>query len=166
MRTLRILAVVLLLTGACEGARAQDASSPDALQAANELFSILSPDMMKQMMTQITNMLWPMLEQKARAEKIDDTTIAELRQEVERTQMKNLTEMMKEAPPIYARHFSVDELHQLIDFYRSPIGAKAMRELPHVMGEFVAVIAPRMQDMQAQAIEGFNKILREHGYVK
>ncbi len=138
MRSLRILAVILLLAGISERARAQDTASPEGLQAANELFTILSPDMMKQMMAQVNNLLWPMIEQKARAEKIDDATIGELRQEVERTQMQNLSEMMKAAPPIYARHFTVDELHQLIAFYRSPIGAKAMRELPQVMGEFVA----------------------------
>ena len=166
MRTLRILAVIVLLAGVSDRARAQNASSPEALQAANELFSILSPDLMKQLMAQIDTMLWPMMEQKARAEKIDDATIAELRQEVERTQMQNLAEIMKAAPPIYARHFSVDELHQLTDFYRSPIGAKALRELPQVMGEFVAVVAPRLQDMQQQAMDGFNRILRAHGYLK
>ena len=112
MRTLRILAVIVLLAGVSERSRAQDASSPEALQAANELFSILSPDLMKQLMAQIDSLLWPMMEEKARAEKIDDATIAELRQEVERTQLQNLAEIMKAAPPIYARHFTVDELHQ------------------------------------------------------
>ena len=57
--------------------------------------------------------------------------------------MKNLSDIMKDAPPIYARHFTLDELRQLIAFYKSPVGAKAMRELPQVMAEFVATITPR-----------------------
>jgi uncharacterized protein len=166
MHILRILAVLLLLGGAFDRARADETPSPEALQAANELFSILSPDLMRQMTAQMTNLMWPALEQRARAQKIDDATIAELRQEFDRVQMKNLGEIMKAAPPIYARHFTVDELHQLIAYYRSPIGTKAMRELPAVMSEFVSTISPRMQDMQQQAMEGFNNILRQHGYLK
>ena len=47
--------------------------------------------------------------------------------------MNNLTEIMKQAPPIYARHFTLDEINQLIAFYKSPVGIKAMKELPAVM---------------------------------
>ena len=104
--------------------------------------------------------------QKARADKIDDATIAELRKEFDRIQIANVTEIMKEAPPIYARHFTVDELQELAAFYRTPIGAKALRELPQVMGEFTASAVPRMQAMQQQATDGFNRILRERGYLK
>lgn len=166
MRTLRILAVVLLLAAAGERARADEAPSPEALQAANELFAILSPDMMRQLATQLTNAVWPMLKQAATADKIDDATLNELRQEFERIQMKNVSDMLKEAPPIYARHFTVDELHDLIAFYQSPTGVKAMRELPQVTGELIVAIAPRVQDLQRQAADRFNDILRQHGYVK
>jgi hypothetical protein len=171
MRILRIFAILVLLGGVTERAGAQTspaqvAPSPEALAAANELFAILSVDLIKQLTAQMTNLMWPMVEQKARAEKIDDGTITELRQEFDRVQSANMTQIMKEAPPIYARHFSIDELHQLTAFYRTPIGAKALHELPQVMGEFVAVIGPRMQEMQRQAEEGFEKILRAHGYVK
>jgi uncharacterized protein len=166
MRTLRILAVVLLLAGAGESARADDAPSPEALQAANELFTILSADMMNQLTGQMTAAFWPAVEEKARAEKIDDATIAELRTEFERIQLAFVTDAMKEAPPIYARHFTVAELGELKAFYRTPTGAKALLELPLVTGEFATHLVPRLQDVQRQTSEGFNKILREHGYVK
>jgi hypothetical protein len=168
MKKLRVLALATSLAMPIGMAAAQPSStpSPEAIAAANELFTILSVDMMKQLTAQMTNLMWPMLEQKARADKIDDATIAALRTEFERVQVANLTEIMKEAPPIYARHFTVDELHDLTGFYRTPTGAKALRELPQVMGEFVQVIGPRMQAMQQQAAEGFDKILRERGYSK
>jgi hypothetical protein len=166
MRTLRVLVIALLLTGAAERVRADDTPSPEALQAANDLFSILSTDMVTQLTAQMTKMIWPMLEQQARSDKIDDATIAELRQQFTQSQTQNIADIVKDAAPIYARHFTVDELHQLTAFYRSPVGVKAMHELPQVMGEFVAAITPRIQTLQSQAVEGFNKILRDHGYVK
>ena len=166
MRILRIVAVALLLTATAERSRADDAPSAEALQAANELFSILSTDMIGQLTAQMTKMIWPKLEQQARASKIDDATIAELHQQFTQMQTENIADIVKEAAPIYARHFTADELHQLTAFYRSPVGVKAMHELPQVMGEFVATITPRMQNLQTQAVEGFNKILRDHGYLK
>jgi hypothetical protein len=114
----------------------------------------------------MTNAFWPSVEAKAKADKIDDVTVAELRKEFERVQLASVTEIMKEAPPIYARHFTVDELKQLIAFYRTPVGVKALRELPQVMGEFTAKLVPRMQSMQQASIEAFNRVLREHGYLK
>ena len=166
MRKLRILAVVLLLIGAGERVRADEAPSPEAMAAANELFAVLSTDLIKQLSGQVTNAFWPVVEQKARADKIDDATIAELRAEFERIQIGFVAEAMKDAPPIYARHFTVAELRDLIAFYRTPTGAKALRQMPQVMGEFAMLLVPRMQDLQRQATDGFNRILREHGYGK
>jgi uncharacterized protein len=163
---MRFLIVLALLAGFGARASAAETPSAEALQAANALFLILSGDMMKQLAAQMTNAFWPGIEQKARAEKIDDLTIGELRKEFERIQVAFLAEAMKEAPPVYARHFTAAELNELTAFYRTPIGAKALREMPQVTGEFTALLAPRLQDVQQQTTEAFNKILREHGYIK
>ena len=58
MRAVRALAVVLLVAIAGERLRAEDPPSPEALQAANELFAILSPDMVQQLSTQMTGLAW------------------------------------------------------------------------------------------------------------
>lgn len=102
MRALRLLVIVLALTGIAGRVDAEDAPapSPEALQAANELFAVLSGDMMKRLSTQMIAAFWPVLEQKARAENIDDATIAELRTEFERIQVAFITDAMKDAPPI------------------------------------------------------------------
>ena len=166
MRILRILAIVLLVSGAAERAPADEAPSAEALQAANQLLAIMSPDLVHQVVTQTTNLVWPVLVQKLRSQNIDDATIAELRSEFERTMGESYTDLMKDAPAVYARHFTVDELRQLAAFYQTPVGAKALRELPNVMSEFFAAIAPRIQAAQQQSIMRFNDILRQHGYVK
>jgi hypothetical protein len=157
--------MVLLFAGGSELSRA-DEPSPEALKAASELLAVVSVDMTKQIATQMTNAFWPTVEQKARADKIDDATLAELRSEFERIQVAFLADAMKEAPAIYARHFTVAELHELAAFYRTPTGAKALREMPQVTGEFMTSLVPRLQAVQQQTTEAFNKTLREHGYVK
>jgi hypothetical protein len=101
-----------------------------------------------------------------RVAKVDDATVAELRKEFDRIELAFLAEAMKEAPPVYARHFSVSELKELTAFYRTPIGAKALHEMPQVTGEFMTVLVPRLQDVQRQTSDAFNRILRERGYVK
>jgi uncharacterized protein len=165
MRTLRVAVLVFLLAGAGGSARADD-PSPEALAAANELMSVLSPDMIKQLTGSISASFWPVVEQKARAEKIDDATIGELRAEFERLQIAFVSDAMKEAPPIYARHFTVAELHELTAFYRTPTGTKALHEIPQVMGEMTALLVPRLQEVQRQTGEAFNRILQARGYRK
>ena len=74
--------------------------------------------------------------------------------------------MLSTLPPIYARHFTVAELKELAAFYRTPTGAKALREVPQVMGELTTFLLPRLQDVQRQTGEAFTRIPREHGYGK
>jgi uncharacterized protein len=166
MRTVRVVAVALTLCLTGMQARAEDSPNPEALAAAQDLMSAISPDMIKQLMGSIAATFWPIVEQKARAEKIDDATIGEMRTEFERIQIAFVNEAMKEAPAIYARHFTADELKDLVAFYRTPTGAKALRETPQVMGELTAFLVPRLQDVQRQTNEAFIKVLHEHGYGK
>jgi uncharacterized protein len=164
MKCLRMLAAVVLLAGSA--AHADNAPSPEALKAADELFTVVSGDMLHQLVIQITGAFWPSLEASARAEKIDDATIAELRKEFDRLELAFVTSSLKEAPPVYARHFTVDELKGLAAFYRTPLGAKALHEMPQVMGEFTSAIVPRLDTLRQQTGEAFNKVLRERGYMK
>ena len=166
MRTMRVVAIALLLCVTGMQTRAEDSPNPEAVAAARELMSAISPDMIKQLTGSIAATFWPIVEQKARAEKIDDATIGELRNEFERIQIAFVSEAMKEAPSIYARHFTADELRELTAFYQTPTGAKALHETPQVMGELTAFLVPRLQDVQRQTSEAFTKILHEHGYGK
>lgn len=60
-----------------------------------------------------------------------------------------MDELAAEMIPLYARHYSVDELHQMAAFYRSPVGVKMMATMPQVMNESMAisqkVMMPRIQ---------------------
>jgi hypothetical protein len=59
---------------------------------------------------------------------------------------------------LYAKAFSEEELHGLIDFYKSPLGSKALEQMPALMRQGMAVgermaqkHAGELQDMLAKA---------------
>jgi len=69
-------------------------------------------------------------------------------------------------PAVYARHFSAQELHDMIAFYKSPTGARSLKEMPAVLVDVSQEIAPRMQSMQTDLNARIDAIMRTHGYGK
>src|SRR5262249_14176034 len=127
-----LLVLVLCFPGP---APAQNAS-PEALRAANELFSILSKDLIGRMADQMIAQNWPPIEQRLRTgSNVDDGTLMERPGELARIMRTYLMEVLKEGPAIYARHFTVQEIQDLIGFYQTPTGRKALQELPQVTAE-------------------------------
>ena len=165
MRLLRCFIALVLLTG-LSGNAPEETPSSEALQAATELVSILSADMTKQLAAMLTNAFWPAVEQRARGQNIDDATLSDLRKEFETVQLNVLADAMKGAPQIYAQHFTASELKDLTAFYRTPTGVKTLVEMPKVTGEFAASLMPRLQSIQQQMGDAFDKTLRAHGYIK
>jgi hypothetical protein len=171
MSLVRVFAMLaaLVLAGPLpwvDAAAAQAAATPESLAAARELVAIVSKDTMRQVVTQVANQVWPPVERALRTKypDISPTQVAELRGEFERIQLEYLSTVMDDAPVIYARHFSADELRELLAFYRSPIGAKALRVLPQITAESMALIMPRIQQVQVQTMEAFTKVLRLRGF--
>jgi hypothetical protein len=62
--------------------------------------------------------------------------------------------------PIYARHFSLEDLNALIAFYSTPMGQRVIHELPAIAGESMAIGA---QWGQAKAREMVQR-LQAQGY--
>jgi hypothetical protein len=165
LHTLPLVAALALPIGPAVGQAPAASEQSEALQVANELFALLSKDMLNDLTSGMMAQMWPAVERQMRPG-LDPATLAELRAEFERIQRESLTEVMKGAAPIYARHFSAGELRDLINFYNSPTGQKSLRELPQVMSEILSGMMPRMQQLQIQASESFAKILRERGHLR
>jgi len=126
MRQFVIVALACCLTGT---ARVQDQGSPEALAAARELSAIMTGDTMTQITGAMTAQIWPTIE-RAFGSKVDAATLAELRAEFERTVNALTADVMKSAPAIYAKHFTAQELRDMVAFYKSPSGVKALHEVP------------------------------------
>jgi hypothetical protein len=61
---------------------------------------------------------------------------------------KLIDDMIAEIVPLYARHFTVQEIRQLAAFYKTPVGAKLLTTMPQVMTESMEIsnriMAPRI----------------------
>jgi uncharacterized protein len=146
-------------------ALAQGEASPESLKAANELMAIMSKDTVQQMVTGLTAQVWPTLERALRTKRsdIDQATLTELRNEFERIQVQYMAGVMADAPAIYARHFSAQELRDMLAFYKTPTGQKALQVMPQLTAEVFQMVMQKMQGLQVQIMGAFNNVLRQRG---
>jgi hypothetical protein len=161
----RILVVFSLLACGALPAKGQQPGSPEAVKAANELMAVLGPDMIEQMSAAMIAQMWPQME-KAWSGKVDVATSAELRLEFERVTIKFLTESIKDAPGLYAKYLSAQELRDIAAFYRTPSGLKALRVMPKVMPEFMSTLMPKLASFEREIAVSMEYVLRKHGIQK
>jgi hypothetical protein len=169
MKILRgaLLASAIGMSGIIGAAGQQAAApSPEALAAAKELVAVLSGDIVNDLAGKMNAQAWPAIEQGLRGQypQIDAATTAELRGEFERQMVASMTEHMNEAPAIYARYLTVQEMRDIQAFYRTPTGAKTLKLMPQIMGEVMGNLTPRMQGMMQRINVAFTGILQKHGY--
>lgn len=159
---MRLIVTMMIIVLRVTTASAQGAPSPEAVSAAKELMSIMSPDMVGQLTQGMIGQMWPQLE-KTFGPNVDAATRTEVRAEFERSLQQFVLDAMQDAPAIYARYFSVDELHQLSAFYKTPIGAKTLALMPKVQTDLFGSIVPRMGAFQQQLQGRIQAILLKHG---
>jgi hypothetical protein len=163
---MRLIVLVTALVLRAVVAQAQDTGSPEAVSAARELMAIMSPDMIGQLTRGMTAQVWPGLEKELVGAKVDQATLSELRTEFEQSLEQFVVDAMKDAPAIYARYFSAQELREIAAFYKTPAGSKALQVMPKVMAEFYGTLVPRMTSFQKEFQARFQAILQKHGYQK
>jgi uncharacterized protein len=166
----RVPAVFALVFALCVGATpfraaAQGEVQSEALRAANELMAVMSKDTVRQMVTGMTAQVWPAIEQAVRAKRsdIDQATLTELRSEFERIQMQYMTGVMADAPALYARYFTAEELRDMLAFYQTPTGLKSLQVMPQLTAEVFKMVMSKMQGLQAQIMGAFSAALRQRG---
>jgi hypothetical protein len=72
--------------------------------------------------------------------------------------------IVAEGPAIYARHFTAQELREIIAFYRTPTGGKLLQLTPQLSAEVMGMVMPHMSEFYVQTVEAFRKVLRSRGY--
>jgi hypothetical protein len=161
----RLLGIFLLYGCLAAPVCAQDAGSPEALRAAQELATIVTGGTIAQMSRALTAQLWPSIESQIGG-KVDGATANELRTEFERALASFTAEMMKEVPPIYAKYYSPEELRDLLAFYKSPIGKKSLQTMPTVLADVTALMLPRVDTFQRDLDARITAVMQKHGYKK
>jgi hypothetical protein len=146
MRKAFLVAAIMLQCLAGD-ARSQGVNSPEALAAAQELSAIMSVETINQLSRAMTAQTWPKIQGEL-SSKLDPATLTDLRKQFEDLLSRFLQDAMKEAPAIYARHFTAAELKEITGFYRTPTGKKSLATMPQVTAETVQALMPRMQSFQ------------------
>ena len=169
MKLIRIVAVTVLLVLAGSGgwhpARAQAAPDAETMQAARDLVAVVTKDVIQDMANRITAQVWPPIEQSLKNKQdIRPDQFADLRREFVHIQVDFFTKVMADAPAIYARHFTAAELRELLAFYHTPVGAKALRVMPQVTTEALQLVLAKMPQLQQDAMEAFTKVLKRRGF--
>lgn len=70
-------------------------------------------------------------------------------------------EMFADMVPIYAKHFTHDEIKAILAFYESPAGKKLLGKGPEMAQELMVIFMPRMQKMQKSIIDHVSEELRK-----
>jgi uncharacterized protein len=154
MQFLRRLALVAVLAAAgfSGTARAETPPSPEAMEAAQALFTQLFTHGFVALNTQAVETAWPGIERALRAQKPDlsAATLAELKQEFARIRLARLSEIVKDVPALYVRYLSAEDMRTLAAFYGTPTGARMLQVLPVLLPEAFATVLPRVQSMAGE----------------
>ncbi|MGH6884508.1 MAG: DUF2059 domain-containing protein [Geminicoccales bacterium] len=144
---------------------AEDAPSPETLQAAHDLVAVFNEPTVAEAVANLTAQVWPTIEKDLRAQnpKIDAATAAELRKEYERLMTEEYKEIISDAPAVYARFFTAQEMRDLIAFYRTPAGAKSLRVMPQATLDLTAKRLERIQGLQEKVYLAFLNVLQKRG---
>lgn len=155
-----LTAALVALTLLSAGAHAQTAPAPDtATEAAVRelLTSMKYRQMMDAAMQSMTKNMPNMILQmatnsiNANSKLTDEQKKAELAKAAERipgaiasmqvilNDPSLIDDIITEIVPLYARYFTVDEIHQLAAFYATPLGNKMMTVMPQIMNEAMQV---------------------------
>jgi len=134
----------------------------DAIAAAKELTAITTPDLVGETTRGMVANTWPQIE-RSFGPQIDAATRAELRSEFEHLMQEFVIDAMQDLPLLFARYFTADELHQLVAFYKTPVGAKWMSQMPRITAGYSATLLRRTTAFQEQLRGRWQAVLRKHG---
>jgi hypothetical protein len=115
----------------------------------------------QQMMDGVTHQLETvMLSQNPGREK----DIRSLVQDYVRPALKDgMPELIQGFEALYASNFTVDEMDQIIAFYRTPVGRKTLQQMPQIMQQSMALGQAWAGKMMQQAEASFTAAAKERG---
>lgn len=67
-------------------------------------------------------------------------------------------DLMNQLAPIYTKYYTDEEILQLTEFYKSPIGQKTIQVTPQIMGESMTIGQKMGADVMRKVIEKLDKL--------
>jgi len=157
--------LALFLIGLARPADAQapaPAPSPAALLLAKQIVEIkgvqnvFAPlvrgvvEKTKQMFLQ-TNFMWQ--------KDLDEVAVIE-----EKKYAPRVSELVDATARMYAQHFTEQELRQLLAFYQSPVGKKALAEEPRVLDEAMAYAGTWGDNLSQEVVASMREDMKKRGH--
>jgi len=69
--------------------------------------------------------------------------------------------MLDDMVPVYQKHLTKSDVHEMVSFYSSPTGQKILKEMPAMTTEGMQAVQPRLRKMMDEAMEKIDKMARE-----
>lgn len=137
MRSKSVIVATLSLL-LVQSAIAQPAPRPSAKQIALAL-EIMDATNAKANMTRMEGLLTPPILDMIRKANpdVNPGTFAAFQVALHEEFQADMGVLLKAIAGVYAKHFSEAELQGVLDFYRTPLGSKMLKEMPSVMQESV-----------------------------
>jgi hypothetical protein len=136
--------------------------SPEAMAAARELVATIKvTDYLKSMLPSIIQTLKPAVVQGRPAVEKDYDAITPLMLEVFSKRLDELTDLVAQ---VYARNFTVDEMHDIQAFYQTPTGQKAREKMPLVSQQSMIVGQQWGKALSGDLRDRITEELRKRGH--
>lgn len=162
IRALAFCALACALLCGSPAAAQSPSPPPEVMAAARDLVvAARAADSLKTLLPILMQQLKPAIVQgRPGIERDYDAIIPQLLES-----MKARSEAFAEGVAVvYAHHLSVDELHQLAAFYRSPIGQKFLEQMPLIAQESMAMGQKLGQDIGRELRDHMIEELRKRGH--
>ncbi|GBD50706.1 DUF2059 domain-containing protein [Methylopila sp. Yamaguchi] len=164
MSTFRNVAVAACVASAIALApaagRAQ--TDPEAIDLARQLMQVTLVD---QLQRQMVDQSWAQMEALIHqsAPEVTSDQFVELKSEFAAIAEKDIAASLASVPAVYAKHFSAQELKDMLAFYETPTGRKTITVMPALMGELMQTLTPQMLESAKRMQEAFTRVLAKKG---
>ena len=74
--------------------------------------------------------------------------------------------LMKELVPVYDKHFSYQEIREMIAFYETPLGKKSTEVMPRVMVDSMQIEQRWAARVMPEVREKVTRLMREEGLIE
>ncbi|MCK5778530.1 MAG: DUF2059 domain-containing protein [Rhodospirillales bacterium] len=159
----RLLAAAIVLAAVIGALPAKAATDVERQKAIIELMELTnSTQMIKQIGASVAEQMKATIRQQK--PEISDKVIEVFAEEVRRGFNEESGVLLAHSAQLYEKHFTHDDIKQMIAFYKTPIGQKTLKVLPQIVGESMRIGQQWAEQVAPKVIGRATQRLKEMGY--
>jgi uncharacterized protein len=95
---------------------------------------------------------------------VNAASMSQLRAQLESFVASGIADAMSDTPEVYARYFTAGEMKEIVAFYQTPTGMKALQVAPKATVELFESAMPRIEQTKDKIYVAFLDALQQQGY--